>query len=133
MTGIIIPGDRTTKQRARGYCMNPQCLDASTDQQFEFDVEDDLFACPKCGANTSPMVGLLVLTHLLIPDPKGKIVGAGGIPYMLACDDTRAYLATCTNQEAATGEPSAVNCPGCLAKMPKGAGWKFSGTIVKPQ
>ena len=114
MAGIIIPTDRTTKQPARGYCRNPECLESSDQERFEFTAEHDRFACPKCGANAPPMVGLLALVHLLARDPKGSLIGAGGLQYRLGCDQTRAYLATVTNQEAATGDVSAVNCPGCL-------------------
>lgn len=113
MAGIVIPHDRTTKQMARGYCMNPQCLESSAHDRFEFDVEHDRFACPKCGSNTPPLVGLLVLTHWLIADPQGCIVGNMGMQYRLGCDTKRAYLATVSNLEAATGDVSQVNCPGC--------------------
>jgi len=115
MSGIIVPCDRTTKQPGRGYCFNPDCRESSLDDRFEFNIEDDLLACPKCGATDPPMVGLLVLTHFLVTDPKGPVVGARRQRYRLACDSHRAYLATRTNMEAASGELSAVNCPGCLA------------------
>jgi hypothetical protein len=131
MAGIIIPTDRTTKQQPRGYCLNPECLESSDQERFEFDVDHDRFACPKCGANSSPMAGLLVLTHLLMRDHKGPLIGAGGLKYRVACDDTRAYLATVTNQEAASGDVTAVNCPGCLIrhaemKLPTVAGMSLS-------
>ena len=77
------------------------------------------FACPKCGANQPPFVHLLVITHLLVPDPKGALIGAGGLRYKMACDETRAYLATVSNQEAASGDLQVVNCPGCLAAQKK--------------
>lgn len=64
------------------------------------------------------MVGLLVLTHLLIRDPNGPIKGHLG-RFKLACNTKRAYLATITNLEAATGDPSIANCPGCLAAAQK--------------
>lgn len=114
MSGIIIPDDRSIKQQSFGVCMNPQCREKSTDERFTFVVDDDLFCCPKCGANKPPMVGLLAQVHFLIPDRNGPVEGVGGLRYRLACDDKRAYLATATNQEAATGELAAVNCPGCL-------------------
>lgn len=118
MSGIEIPRDRTTRQPARGYCLNPECLEDSAAGRFEFDVQDDRFACPKCGARDTPMVGLLVLTHLLIRDPEGPIRGAMG-RFKLACHHSRAYLATLTNLEAATGDPRIANCPGCLAAARK--------------
>lgn len=114
MAGIAIPQDRTTAQQPRGYCLNPACLDDSTDSRFEFPVDHDRFCCPKCGGRDGPMVGLLVLTHLLIRDAKGPILGAMG-RWRIACSTKRAYLATATNLEAATTEPAIANCPGCLA------------------
>ena len=60
------------------------------------------------------MVGLLVLIHLLIRDQRGPIMGSEGVRYRFACDSGRVVLATPTNLEAATGDPSAANCPGCL-------------------
>lgn len=110
---VKVPDDRTTKQKLRGYCYNPECRDKG--DRFEFEVDHDGFACPKCGADETPMVGLLVLTHLLLPDPKGKIVGAQGIRYRQACDGERTRIATTTNMEAGSGEISVVNCQGCLA------------------
>ncbi len=61
------------------------------------------------------MVGLLVLTHLLIRDPKGPFKGQMG-RFRMACNTKRAYLATITNMEAATGDPLIANCPGCLVE-----------------
>lgn len=114
MSGIIIPADRTTKQQPRGYCLNPACRERSTDQRYEFAVDHDHFGCPKCGETQSPGVGLLTLTHLVLRDPRGPIEGALA-RFRLACDERRAYLATATNLEAATGEPKIANCPQCLA------------------
>lgn len=119
MSGIIIPNDRTIKQPAMGCCYNPACREKSTDERFEFIVEHSLFSCPKCGANQPPFVHLLVITHLLVPDQKGALIGAGGLRYKMACDETRAYLATVSNQEAASGDLQVVNCPGCLAAQQK--------------
>ena len=115
MTGIAIPHDRTDQQPLRGYCLNPACLEDSADQRFEFDVEHDRFACPKCGGQDAPMVGLLVIIHLLIRDAKGPIKGQMA-RFRVACNTKRAYLATLTNMEAATGDPSIANCPGCRAE-----------------
>jgi DNA-directed RNA polymerase subunit M/transcription elongation factor TFIIS len=114
MPGIVIPHDRTTRQRVRGYCLNLECRESSDADRFEFDVEHDRFACPKCGNDRPPGVGLLVLTHLLIRDRKGPILGDMGLNYRLACHKDRAYLATITNLEAATGDITFCNCPGCL-------------------
>ncbi len=114
MSGIAVPGDRTLKQPVTGFCRNPQCREQS-DREFTFTVEHDHFACPKCGADKAPMVGTLVLTHLLVPDPKGPVIGRGGIRWQIACDTKRAYLATATNLEAVTDQIGVVNCPGCLA------------------
>lgn len=114
MAGIAIPEDRTTSQPVRGYCLNVKCR--GDEGRFEFVTEHDRFACPKCGGNTSPQVGLLVLIHFLVPNQQGKIVGSDG-RYSVACDADRAYLATETNLEAATGQLSCVNCPGCLTAV----------------
>ena len=114
MPGIQIPRDRTKRQPARGYCFNPECLVDSDDKLFAFDVEHDRFCCPKCGNDRAPGVGLLVLTHLMIRDPKGPIHGDMGQSYRLACHKDRAYLATVSNLEAATGDVEFCNCPGCL-------------------
>lgn len=113
---IIIPGDRSQKQPAKGFCRNVQCLESSGAKRFEFVVnaDHDEVACPKCGATESPMIGLLTLIHFLHRNPKGKIVGAGGLRWQLACDEPRAYLATMSNDEAASDQLQVVNCPGCL-------------------
>jgi hypothetical protein len=116
MSGIVIPGDRSVKQQSFGVCMNIACREKSTDERFIFPVDHDHFCCPKCGADKPPVAGLLAMIHFLIPDRKGPIEGAGGLRYRLACDDMRSYLATATNQEAATGELAAANCVGCLVK-----------------
>lgn len=118
MTGIVIPSDRTTAQQPMGYCLNPACRERSEDSRFEFAVDHDRFCCPKCGSHDAPGVGLLVLTHLLIRDPHGPIKGELG-RFKVACDTRRAYLATFTNLEAATADPSIANCPGCLAAAEK--------------
>lgn len=116
MPGIAIPRDRTIKQQSKGYCLNPDCRPEGA-RRFEYPVNNDLFACPKCGANAPPTVGLLVMTHMLIADAQGPIQGAHGKRYRIACASSRAYLATVTNQEAAVGEPALVDCIGCLAEM----------------
>lgn len=127
MAGIAMPKDRTVKQPATGFCRNKHCrIDG---KEFQFPVEHDRFACPKCGADSKPMVGVLVLTHLLLPHEQGPLKGRSG-RWVIACDDQRAYLATATNQEAATDNAEVANCPGCLAKaIALGAvkvnGWQF--------
>lgn len=113
-TGVAVPHDRTTKQPLRGYCLNSACLEDPQHSRFEFEAHNDHFTCPKCGADSPLMVGLLTLTHLLLPDPAGKILGSGGQRYRFACDGERTILATETNNEAATGVLELVNCPGCL-------------------
>ena len=128
--GGRVASDRTTKQMARGFCRNPECQD-KPGEQFEFDVEHDHFACPKCGADRPPMIGLLTLTHLLLRNEQGPILGTGGLRYALGCDSKRAYLATHSNNEAATGDIEVANCPGCLARaeslgLKKNQGWALS-------
>ena len=77
------------------------------------------------------MVGLYTLTHLLIPIIDGPILGAGGRRYALACDADRAYIATHTNEEAATGDIQFVNCDQCLENAKKLSiprpQWTFNG------
>ena len=114
MSVLIIPNDRSTKQRVRCICRNPECLESSDKPHFEFTSEHAHITCPKCGANRSPMVAMLALVHFLHRERSGPIVGVGGLRYRLACEEKRAYLATTTNQEAATGDFAHVNCPGCL-------------------
>ncbi len=124
----IVPQDRTCKQPARGYCMNPLCME-KRGERFEFDTEHSPVVCPKCKADKSPLVGVLVLIHFLYHDPAGgPITGSDGMDYRVACDTERAYLATVTNQEAASGDISVVNCAGCLKaakdkKLAKVQGW----------
>ena len=115
MGGVAVPQDRTLSQPVIGFCRNPRCCEQSN-KEFQFKVENDLFACPKCGADRPPMVGVLVLTHLIIPQQGGPIIGKGGTRHRLACDSKRAYLATVTNLEAASDNANVVNCPECLAE-----------------
>lgn len=114
MTGVQIPLDRTTKQMVRARCYNPECRDVS-ESPFEFDIEHDHFACPKCGADKEPMVFMLTLTHLMIRDARGPIQG-NHFRYRLACEPKRAHLATRTNNEAATDDPKVANCIACLER-----------------
>lgn len=109
---ITVPGDRTLKQPTKAFCRNPEC---STGKRFEFEFEHDNPECPKCGASREPMIGMIVLTHLLIRNKNGVIEGDGGLRYQLACDLPRAYLATVTNLEAATNNRDLYNCKGCAA------------------
>jgi hypothetical protein len=115
---VIVPQDRSLKQPAVGFCRNPKCRDRS-DQEFTFTIKHDQPACPKCGANREPMIGMLVLTHLLIPTAAGPVLGVGGLRYAIACEAKRAYLATATNLEAVTDNPAIANCPGCIERAAK--------------
>ena len=108
---IALPDDRTLKSPSVGFCRNPQCRERS-DQEFRFAIEHDC-VCPKCGANREPMVGVLVLTHALVPDKKGPVMGQGGSRWKIACESKRAYLATATNLEAATNNQDLVTCAAC--------------------
>jgi len=49
-----------------------------------------------------------------VRDEHGPIVGDFGLRFKLACEGKRDYLATETNEEAATGDYRAVNCESCL-------------------
>lgn len=115
-----MPKDRSTKHPARGFCRNPECqVEGQREELFTFPIEHAHVACPKCGATLAPMVGVYTLTHLLIQVKGGPLRGAGGLQYALACDDKRAYLATHTNLEAASGDVNVVNCPICLENARK--------------
>lgn len=111
--GVKVPDDRTIAQPVIAVCRNPQCREEG--KPFQFFIEHDNFCCPKCGADRSPTVSVQVLTHLLLPHPRGPVRGSGGRRFVIACDDKRAYLATATNLEAATDQEKVANCPGCLA------------------
>lgn len=110
---VFVPNDR--KGQPYGFCVNPECLE-SGEQRFEFPIENGDVVCPKCGADRTPMIGLLVVTHLLVRDKAGPVVGNGGLKFRIACDTTgkRTHLATITNQEAATGDYRSCNCMPCL-------------------
>lgn len=111
-SSIEVPHDRTSKQPITGYCLNLECMEDG--KRFEFPCNHADVACPKCGAQDAPMIGVLALTHFMVLDNKvGLIRGSHG-RYRLACDPKRAYLATPTNNEAATDQLPFVNCPGCL-------------------
>lgn len=110
---LRIPKDRSRSQPIRAWCANPLCAERA-DKRLEWNVTGDLVQCPKCKASRSPYVGIYVLIHLLVPADDGPIAGSGGRRWAIACDPTRAHLATGTNQEAATDDPEAANCPGCL-------------------
>jgi hypothetical protein len=115
---ISVPHDRTTAQPVTGFCLNRECCsnaDGEPIDRFTWEVTSGEIACPKCGANESPLVGLLTLVHMLLRDNNGPIKGVGGLRYRLACDAKRRTLATTTNLEAATGDLRACNCTGCLA------------------
>lgn len=107
---------RSEKQPRRWCCCNPTCWEEG--QRFEFEGEKD--QCPKCKASGYPFVLMLCLIHMLVPDDAGPIQSMGR-RVRLACDPLRRreHLATKTNNEAATGEPGAVNCPGCRKEIEK--------------
>lgn len=92
--------------------MNIECIIANGHKRFEFETEGDV-KCPRCGATEAPMIQLLALVHFMVRDPKGPIAGHCS-RWRLACDPKRAHLATETNNEAASDQLIAVNCPGCL-------------------
>lgn len=120
---ISVPTDRTIKQPSKAFCRNPACREDG--KEFRFNVEHADVSCPKCGADKNPFIGMLNMTHLLVPDAKGPVSGVGGVKYKIACDENRAYLATATNNESATDNPKVVNCEGCVAFAEK-------NKIIKP-
>jgi len=125
---ITVPEDRTLRQPATAFCRNPECLENG--KRFLFEIEHDNPACPKCGANRQPMIGLIVLTHLLVRDKSGPVEGHGGLRYSLACNTPRAYLATATNLEAATDSAELYNCPGCAQSFKKQANYASQGATL---
>ncbi len=130
---VRIPEDRTNMQPIIAQCNNPQC--SENGQSFKFVHEHgNEISCPKCHASQSPMISMLVLIHFLVRDDKGLVIGDGGLRYKLACDQKRAYLATYTNQEAATGLLECANCPQCLENA-RQLGIKINGfeLLMQPQ
>lgn len=109
---VVIPNDRTSKQPVVACCFNLECLEDG--ERFEFPCEHGDVVCPKCGATEAPMIAVLALTHFLIRDNTGPFRTGSG-RYSLACDPKRSYLATPTNNEAATDQLECANCPQCLA------------------
>lgn len=127
----MIPEDRTIKQPSKGFCRNPECR--TEHGEFQFEVVHEAFECPKCGANRQPMVGMLVMTHLILPKKGGPIRGVGGLQFYIACDDTRAYMATTSNLEAASDNPAMVNCPACVDAVKKLCVKKPTGANLNPE
>ncbi len=117
MPGLILHPDQTNKQPVVWMCQNADCTGPL---RRSFDFISDYPICPKCGADGDPTVQKRVLIHLLVRDPKGPIAGERGSRWRLACDGTREHLATHTNGEAATGDPTQINCPGCTAHLGRG-------------
>ena len=115
MSGIITPFSsnqgQTTKQPVVWRCPNPECRESALVHHFDF--ESEYSECPKCGLQ-EPHVTKRALIHLLVRDNKGPIQGDLGLRFRMACDPPRWVLATMDNGEAATGDPAAANCPGCL-------------------
>ena len=105
--------DRTKHQPITWRCFNPEC--AAVGQRC-YDFTADSPQCPKCGANP-PFVAARALIHMLVKDKSGPIPGDFGVRYKLACEGKRDYLATMTNEEAASGDSRVVNCPGCLSVL----------------
>lgn len=112
---IHVPKDRTRKQPAKAFCKNDECRVNGGEFHFEAD-HDEPVSCPKCSAKTGPIVGVLTLVHLLIKDDTGPLQGSGGLRYSIECDPERKYIATETNNEAASSVLEAVNCPMCIAE-----------------
>lgn len=132
---IAVPEDRTTAHPVVAFCMNQECVEhderGTPKERFTFEVSSGEVACPKCGANEGPLVGLLTLVHVLLRDNNGPVWGMGGLRYKLACDPKRRTLATPTNLEAATGDIRAANCPGCLAYCAEHGITKFQGQVMR--
>jgi hypothetical protein len=113
-SGIVIPEERSHKQRNYAFCANPAC--AENGQEFRFEIEHTLSPCPKCGANKPPLIGMVAKVHLMISDRMGPFEGIGGLRYRIACDTkgTREGVSTVTNHELGTDDRSVCNCIDCL-------------------
>jgi len=124
--GIVIPDERTTRQRNFAFCSNPECSEHG--MEFRFEIQNDLVPCPKCGACQAPMVGILAKTHLLVRDPMGHIVGQGGLRYRIGCDveNKRHVISTIYNHELATSDRATANCLDCLVEVPQNYRTGFS-------
>lgn len=106
---------RTTKQPLRWRCRNPECIEQGKPHEFD----DDHGTCPKC-SDSPPQVLLMTLIHLMVRVPTGPILGLHRARLALACEPTRGFVTDGANNEAATGDPAATNCPGCLAALSSG-------------
>lgn len=121
---------QTTKQPTVFRCPNPDCVEHRFQGYYDFESDEPI--CPKCGLGP-PGVQKRSLTHLLVRDNRvGPIPGALGMRYYMACDPQRDFLATELNGEGASGDPAAVNCPGCMASAAYKAKHN-SGIRVTPQ
>lgn len=107
--------DRTQSVPMIWLCRNLECSEQIGRAEFRFASDEP--KCPKCksGPTDTPGVRLMALVHLLIPTKGGKIPGQY-CKWSLACSPDRDYLATETNNEAATDDIQAANCPECLKK-----------------
>jgi len=110
MSGPMYPRavSRTKKQPLAWYCVNPECVKTGNSE-----FTSDIPKCPRCTCEGPPTIQLRTLIHLLVPDPKGPILGAVQ-RWKFACDPKREHLALEDNMEAATDNVHAANCPGCL-------------------
>jgi hypothetical protein len=117
--GIVIPNERSIKQRNFAFCRNPECAEEGC--EFRFEVEHTLNPCPKCGADRAPFVGMLAKIHLLVRDRKGPLVCAGGLRYRMACDTEykRGSISTTENHELGSGAREVCNCVDCLVQADK--------------
>lgn len=101
--------NRTARQPIRWRCMNPECHQDG--HWFEFDR--DVPKCPKCGLEGVPFVQMRTLVHFLMRDnASGPVFGQSG-RFFVPCDPTRKSITDGANNEAGTGDPRSVTCPGC--------------------
>lgn len=110
---------RTQSQPLEWVCTNPECIQTDEERKNHYvRFVSEKPKCPRCTQEGPPVIKLLALVHLLLPDPKGKIQGQYK-RWRIACDKDRDYLALTDNNEAATDVPAAANCPGCIKAAPK--------------
>lgn len=93
-------------------CMSDHCTSGMDGHHFHSQISE----CPVCKSRRPAVVRVLV-THFLVQDAKGKIVGNKGTKKRLACDPScRKDLRWVEeNYCMASAAVEGVNCPECRA------------------
>lgn len=88
---------------------------------FEYEADDIVAACPRCGRWGGAAIAPLVDIHLKVPHPNGNVEGSDGLRWQIVCLPSREILAearpsgTPPDTFAATDDVRAVSCPHCKA------------------